>query len=99
MRKGMMSLPKEFGDQVLVARTSQRLSQTELAARSKVSSRTICEVEVGKRQSLRRLVVLKIVLGVEPKDATRAIQLLRLAGFTLQTLNDLREELIREIRR
>ena len=58
-----MRLVKEF--EVRKARDAKGWSQVELAARSRVSSRTISEIETKPRKQISETVLIKVAIGLE----------------------------------
>lgn len=95
-RKGTVDLPEEFSLEVVKIRSAKRLSQAELAARSKVSPRIISQLETGTLTRLTPLKILRIVLGLEHNDVSKQVELLKKAGITLAMLNKLREQVSRK---
>lgn len=60
--------PLTFGQLLHALRTSDEISQTELAAKAKVSKGLICDIEKGRRDASIELVIkLSKIMGYPPE--------------------------------
>lgn len=75
--------PSALGVKLERARKMKGLSQAGLAVRSRVSNRTIGELEMGVRQTVREDVLIKLALGLEG-SVEAASKWLREAGISCE---------------